>query len=107
MFKYSLYFSAMLEIIALIFLSKKVGHMAEQKGLKPSTWKLYNVLAWVSVEILVIFIMLLVLGKDLSILAALFGIGAGYCSHLLIIRSLNNMPDAESELDALASHIIE
>ena len=34
----------MLEIIALILLSKKNGKLAEQKGLKPGLWILYSVL---------------------------------------------------------------
>jgi uncharacterized membrane protein YeaQ/YmgE (transglycosylase-associated protein family) len=42
----------MLEIIALVILTKRIGLTAEQKGLKPGTWKLYTVLAWIGGEIL-------------------------------------------------------
>jgi hypothetical protein len=41
----------MLEIIALIFLTRQIGRMAHDKGLKSSTWKLYTVLAWFTGEI--------------------------------------------------------
>jgi hypothetical protein len=40
----------MLEIIALIFLTKQIGRIATDKGLKPGTWKLYTVLAWIAGE---------------------------------------------------------
>jgi hypothetical protein len=39
-----------IEIIALIFLCKSNGQLALQKGLKPGTWKLYTVLAWLGAE---------------------------------------------------------
>ncbi len=40
----------MLEIIALIFLTKEIGKIAAGKGLKPGVWKLYTVLAWIAGE---------------------------------------------------------
>jgi hypothetical protein len=40
----------LIEIIALIFLCKKNGELAVQKGLKPKTWKIYTVVAWIMAE---------------------------------------------------------
>jgi hypothetical protein len=40
----------MLEIIAIIFLSKKNGNLAIQKGLKSGLWRWYTVLAWIVAE---------------------------------------------------------
>ena len=40
----------MIEIFVLIFLCRKIGVMAEEKGLKPSIWKFYTVLAWIGFE---------------------------------------------------------
>ena len=34
----------MLELIALIFLTREIGKIAEKKGLKPLTWKIYLVI---------------------------------------------------------------
>ncbi len=39
-----------IEIIVLFFLSKKNGDLAQQKGLKPGTWKFYTVGAWIIAE---------------------------------------------------------
>ena len=41
----------MLEIIALIYFSRKMGQLAERKGQKKGAWKLYTVLAWFGAEI--------------------------------------------------------
>lgn len=41
----------MLEIIALIFLCKMNGALALKKGLKPGSWKLYTIFAWIVAEI--------------------------------------------------------
>lgn len=40
----------LIEIIALVFLCRKNGQLAAQKGLKPNNWKLYTVLAWLGAE---------------------------------------------------------
>ena len=40
----------MLEIVALIFLTRKIGSLAERKGLKVGTWKFYTILAWFGAE---------------------------------------------------------
>jgi hypothetical protein len=39
-----------IEIIALVFLCKKNGELALQKGLKPRSWKLYTIAAWIVAE---------------------------------------------------------
>src|SRR5215467_11716129 len=41
----------MLEIIALIYFTRKMGELAERKGQKRGAWKLYTVLAWFGAEI--------------------------------------------------------
>lgn len=40
----------LVEIIALIFLCRKNGQLALQKGLKPGVWKIYTVIAWIIAE---------------------------------------------------------
>ena len=71
----------MLEIIALIFLTRQVGRMAHDKGLKSSTWKLYTVLAWFAGEIFGALVGLVIFGPDniFSVLmVALAGAVTGY-----------------------------
>jgi hypothetical protein len=40
----------MIEIFILIFLCRKIGVMAKERGLKPGIWKFYTVLAWIVFE---------------------------------------------------------
>jgi hypothetical protein len=40
----------MLEIIALVFLTRKIGDLAERKGLKKGWWKFYTVIAGLVVK---------------------------------------------------------
>lgn len=95
----------MLEIIALIFLTKKNGELAEQKGLKPGTWKWYTVGAWIGLEILVAVILAIAgLAENVLVLIP-FALMGGFCGYLLVRQSLKNKPDAENELDVLAEHL--
>ena len=41
----------MLEILAVIFLSGKIGDLAERKGQKKGKWKAYAILGWFISEI--------------------------------------------------------
>lgn len=92
----------MLEIIALIFLTKDIGNLASRKGLKPGTWKLYTVLAWIGAEIMGFFITLMLI-PDNIITAMLIGIGCAIGSYLIIKANLNKRPDAglEHEIDQI------
>lgn len=84
----------MLEIIALIFLTKKIGALAEQKGLKPGTWKLYTVLCWFGCEILGAIIGIALLGQENMILGVLIGLGCAVGSYFVLKANLSKKPDA-------------
>lgn len=82
----------MLEIIALILLTRYIGKKAEKKNLKPGTWKLYTVLCWIAGEITGIIVGMILFGKDIVsiILVALAGAIGGF----LILKSvLDKKPD--------------
>jgi hypothetical protein len=82
----------MLDIIALIFLTRHIGKIAQKKGLKPGTWKLYTVLCWIAGEITGMIIAMLLFGDDIVsiILTAIAGAVGGY----LILKSvLEKKPD--------------
>jgi hypothetical protein len=83
----------MLEIIALIFLTKKIGNLAIQKGLRPGTWKLYTVLAWFGSEIVGIIIGLTIFGQGSLVPAVVLGLACAVTSAFVLKANLNKRPD--------------
>ena len=84
----------MLEVIALIFLCKSNGKLAEKKGLKPTTWKIYTAVAWIAAE--VIGFMLGLSMFDKTNIFAIMGVGV-FCAiggYLFVRHTLENKPDA-------------
>jgi hypothetical protein len=89
----------MLEIIALIFITKSIGKLALQKGLKPRTWKIYTIAGWFAAEIIGVTAGLFLLNSRdlvaLSLLGWIFAVGG-----FLIVRSaLQKKPDDAPEDD--------
>lgn len=92
----------MLEIVALIFLTRNIGNLAERKGLKPGTWKLYTVLAWIGAEIIGVVLGLTLLGQENVIGAVLLGLGCAVASYFTIKSILDKKPDYfEDEINEL------
>lgn len=87
----------MIEIIILIFLTREVGRMALRKGLKPLTWKIYNVLGWLTFEFIGLLFGLMIFGKDNLISVNLIGIAFAVSSYFLIKFQLNKLPDQDVE----------
>ncbi len=84
----------MLEIIALVFLTKNIGSLAQRKGLKPGTWKLYTVLCWFGAEILGAFIGIGAFGSENIVGAILLGLGCAVGSYFILKANLDKRPDA-------------
>lgn len=91
----------MLEIIALIFLTKNIGALAVQKGLKPGTWKLYTVLCWFGAEILGAVISVAVLGGEYLLFGVLIGLACAVASFFILRSNLNKRPDVDDEIDKI------
>ena len=87
----------MLEIIALIFLTKNMGALALKKGLKSGTWKLYTVLAWFGAEVLGVVLGLLVFGNSGIVGPMLLGLGCAVASYVILRANLSKRPDAMEE----------
>lgn len=83
----------MLEIIVLIFLTKDVGRLAESKGVKPLTWKIYTVVGWIISEIIGIFVGVMIFGKDNLFSIILVGLAFAVTSFFIIKAQLNKLPD--------------
>jgi hypothetical protein len=83
----------MLEIIALIFLTKEIGKLAYSKGLKPGTWKIYTVVGWFILEIIGIIVGILIFGKDNLFSIVMVGLAFAITSYFIIKAYLNKLPD--------------
>jgi hypothetical protein len=92
----------MLEIIALIFLTRNNGNLAVQKGLKPGPWKLYTVLAWFGAEIAGALIGFLMFGEEGLIAAVLLGLACAVGSYFVLRSVLQKKPDYnEDEINSI------
>jgi hypothetical protein len=83
----------MLEIIALIFLAKEIGRIAVDKGLKPGTWKLYMVLAWIAGEFVGAVIGVLIFGVDNLISVELVAVTGAITGYIILKNNLSKKPD--------------
>ena len=90
----------MIEIIILIFLTREIGRMAIRKGLKPLTWKIYNVLGWLIFEFIGLLFGLMIFGKDNLITVNLIGIAFAVTSYFLIKMQLNKLPDQDVDKES-------
>jgi hypothetical protein len=92
----------MLEILAIIFLTKKNGVLAIKKGLKPGTWKLYTVVAWITTEIIgmIVGISFMGIGTDNILGLAGIGLASAFGGYLIVRAILEKKPDAyEDDID--------
>ena len=87
----------MLEILALIFLTRNMGALAVKKGLKSGTWKLYTVLAWFAGEIIGVVLGLLLFEGSGILGAIVLGLGCAIASYAILRNSLSKRPDAMDE----------
>ena len=92
----------MLEIIALIFLCKKNGNLAIQKGLKPGLWKWYTVLAWIVAEIIGVILGVGFFGQGNLLGLMLMGIISAFGGYLFIKYVLEKKPDSfDDDIDSI------
>ena len=89
----------MLEIIALIFLTREIGRLAEEKVLKPLTWKIYTIISWIITEIIGIIVGVMLFGKDNLFSVVLVGLTFAITSYFIIKAQLNKLPDQNFDDD--------
>ncbi len=89
----------MLEIIALIFLTREIGRLAEKKGLKPITWKIYTIVGWLISETIGIFVGVMMFGINNIVSVVLIGLTFAITSYFIIKTQLNKLPDRNIDED--------
>ena len=97
----------MLEIIALVILSRKIGNLAERKGLKRGMWRLYMILCWFGAEIFFAVAVMIFLPDEILIALGV-AYAAAISSYFILKANLNKRPDAviENEIDLIGQHSV-
>jgi hypothetical protein len=89
----------LVEIIALVFITKYIGKLAIQKGLSPTHWKAYTIGCWLTFEFTGMLLGIVLLNSwDLIALACL-GWVSGFGGFLLIRSILQKKTDIDSNKD--------
>ncbi|HEX8545715.1 MAG TPA: hypothetical protein VF691_02070 [Cytophagaceae bacterium] len=81
-------------IIALYFLTKQLGKIAESKGEIPSRWKMQAILAWLIGDMIGEMLVFQFFGLNVFLLF-LFGVGLGYVGYLIVKQRLESLPDVD------------
>ena len=87
----------MLEIIALIFLTREIGKIADRKGLNRSRWKFYTVIAWLISEIIGVSFGIAIFSKDNLFSIMILGIIFAVTSFYIIRAQLEKLPDQQHD----------
>ncbi|MHC9090053.1 hypothetical protein [Tenacibaculum mesophilum] len=90
----------MIEILALVFLGKKIAELAGEKGESPNKWRGIMIGSWFGAEILgiVIFASTIGIGDDTIFPAAMVGLVCGLTSYFVVRSILTSKPDTVKEL---------
>lgn len=88
-----------MDLIILIFLTINIGKLARKKGLKPLTWKFYNVIGFILLEIIGAIFGIFIFGKDNIVSIFLLGLAFAVSSYFIIRAQLEKLPDHDFDDD--------
>ncbi len=88
----------MIEIFVLIFLTRKIGALAAQKGQKPGRWKLYTVFTWFGFEVVGLMVGMII--SQNILLALLLALASAFGGYLLMKFQLEKIPDIDSDWES-------
>ncbi|MEP7233291.1 MAG: hypothetical protein ABI691_23735 [Ginsengibacter sp.] len=94
----------MIDLILLFFLTREIGRIAYRKGLKPVTWKIYNVLGWLGAELIGIVIGVLLFGLNNLVSVQLIAFAFAITSYFVIKAQLNKLPDIDDDIDRIGNN---
>jgi hypothetical protein len=83
----------LLEIILLVYFSRKIRGLAVNKNESKGKWTFILIITWILSEILGIVIGLFLFGQENLIMTAVVGWAFAVSSYFLVWASLNSVPD--------------
>ena len=87
----------MLEIIALVLLSKNNGKLAVTKGLKSGIWILYTVLSWIGFEFAGAIMGVLLFGQQNLLPAYFIALASAVLGYFFVRSILQKKPDTTDD----------
>lgn len=95
---------SLIDLILLFFLTREIGRIAYRKGLKPVTWKIYNVLGWLGAELIGIVIGVLMFGLNNLVSVQLIAFAFAITSYFVIKAQLNKLPNIDDDIDRIGNN---
>ena len=89
----------MLEILALVYFSRKIGDLAVRKGLKRGWWRFYTVIAWFGAEIIGIILSVLIFRTEETLALLPLGYACAIASYFILKAYLSKRPDVETAFE--------
>lgn len=86
----------MLEIIGLVFFSRKLGPIILRKGESKNKWITLFIISFLAAEFLGLFIGIMIFGEDKIAEPAVTGYILAFSSFYVVRAILNNKPDAQT-----------
>ena len=87
----------MIELIALIFITREIGRLAVQKGLRHGKWKFVCIGFWFALEFVGVIAGLLIFSVDNIVSIALLALAFAFTSYFILKNYLEKLPDAYDE----------
>src|ERR1700744_6527388 len=83
-----------MDIIILIFVSRRIWALAIQKGERPNRWVLYNIFAWILAEVLGCILAMLLFGDTNMVAVLSIGLFSAFGGYLFVRSILEKKPDS-------------
>ena len=81
-----------MDIIILIFVSRRIWRLAIQKGERPNRWVLYTIFAWILAEVLGCILAMLLFGGSNMVAILSIGLLSAFGGYLFVRSILEKKP---------------
>ena len=91
----------MLEILAIIFFSKKIRTIAEEKNISAKKWIIRLIVVWFSIEFAIVLAGVVLFGEDSILIIGLLALGMGVLSGFVTLNELKKQETLDDEIEDL------
>jgi len=91
----------MLEILAIIFFSKKIRTIAEEKNIPAKKWIIRLIVVWFSIEFAIAVAGVVLFGEESILIIGLLALGMGVLSGFVTLNELKKQETLDDEIEYL------